>query len=169
MFIFECKYSMLNFKEDIHYISDKPCKQGHKMRYKKNNLCAICARFGAKSRSAKRKYDAEYNRSRIISQEPLARMRLHGAKARARKFNLPFDLDFEWMMERMDKCAVTNIPFELERTGEKQRSFAPSIDRIDPQKGYTKDNCRMVIGMYNRAKGEGTDEDVMRMVNELCR
>jgi hypothetical protein len=42
-----------------------------------------------------------------------------------------------------------------------------SIDKIDPKKGYTLENSRVVVWIYNAAKNIFTDEDVMRMANAL--
>jgi len=45
--------------------------------------------------------------------------------------------------------------------------FCPSLDRVDSSKGYTKDNVQLVCRIYNTAKGNGTKEDVMKMVDAL--
>jgi hypothetical protein len=48
------------------------------------------------------------------------------------------------------KCALTGIPFSLERVnGSRRRPFIPSIDRIDSKGGYTADNVRLVIWAMN--------------------
>lgn len=39
--------------------------------------------------------------------------------------------------------------------------WSPSLDRINPKIGYIDGNCRLVTWIYNRAKGSGTDEDVV--------
>ncbi len=77
------------------------------------------------------------------------------------------DLDLEWVQERLDvgRCEVTNIKFETINYGEGKRGYnhtpwTPSIDKIDPIKGYTKENCQMVVWAYNRAKGLW-GEDIM--------
>lgn len=65
-------------------------------------------------------------------------------------------------------CPVTGIPFDL-RPNEKSRSgrqtnpFAPSLDRLDPRKGYTNENTRVVIWHYNAMKGELSDAEVLRI------
>jgi hypothetical protein len=38
-----------------------------------------------------------------------------------------------------------------------------TIDKIDPRKGYTKDNCRVICWWYNCAKQQHTDEVMLNM------
>ncbi len=68
------------------------------------------------------------------------------------------------------KCEVTGLAFSLNRPKtrrESLRAWGPSVDRVDPLKGYTRDNCRLVCWMYNAAKGVSSDEDVMTMARAL--
>lgn len=51
------------------------------------------------------------------------------------------------------RCGVLGIPFNLRHRGIALRyPFMPSIDRIDPNKGFIKDNCRIVTNVVNQAK-----------------
>lgn len=92
------------------------------------------------------------------------------AKKRATKKNLDFTISKKWIFEILQKglCEVTNISFDLSRKG-MRNFYSPSIDRIDNTKGYTQDNCRVVIWGYNSAKGVDTDIDVMIMARALCK
>lgn len=80
-----------------------------------------------------------------------------GCHKRAKRNGWEFDLTTQWLEERAKKqlfrCAVTGVPFELKtasRRGRGKRNpFAPSIDRIDCTRGYTKDNVRLVIFAVN--------------------
>lgn len=99
----------------------------------------------------------------------------YAAKQRAIKRNLSFDLDVDWIIERLEgKCSVTNLPFQFVRTGNNygnRHSLTPSIDKVDPSKGYTKDNCRLVVWWYNVAKQQYNDLNVyhlcLAVVNSL--
>ena len=44
-----------------------------------------------------------------------------------------------------------------------------TIDRIDPKKGYTPENCQMVLFSYNAAKSINTHEDVMKLAKALVK
>lgn len=92
------------------------------------------------------------------------------ARQRAKRKGTPFDLDNEWAKARWTgRCELTNIEFEsgLGKGRSGPRMLSPSIDKIDPDKGYVKDNCRFVLHCVNTAKGTGTDEDLMRIAKAL--
>ena len=61
-------------------------------------------------------------------------------------------------------CSVTNLKFDLSFDETKLNPLAPSLDRIDPTLGYTIQNTRTVCWIFNRAKGDGSDEDVQMLV-----
>lgn len=90
---------------------------------------------------------------------------LESARHRAKKNNLPIDIDLEFLLELYEqqnkKCSLTGIEFELKRTeGEKVKytPFGPSIDKIEHNKGYTKDNIRLVCVMVNLSLNTFGDE-----------
>jgi hypothetical protein len=82
---------------------------------------------------------------------------------------MEFDLTREWAIEKMaGVCEVTGLPFELDKPdGYRFYPWAPSVDRIDCKRGYTQDNCRLVVWIYNMAKSEWCDEDVLKMARAL--
>lgn len=95
---------------------------------------------------------------------------LCAARDRAKKNNLEINLDREWVEQHLlpMKCEATGVDLVLERREECSHTpFRPSIDRIDNTKGYTKDNCRLVCVIYNKAKSDYNDEDVMKMAKGL--
>lgn len=65
---------------------------------------------------------------------------------------------------------MTGIPFELStgRGNGGADPWAPSLDQMDPSIGYTPENTRVVVWMFNAAKHIGTDADVRRMAEALC-
>ena len=62
-------------------------------------------------------------------------------------------LDYDWCLEKLSqlnyKCEITGIPF----TYEARSPTALSIDRINPNMGYTKENVRFVCWWINAAMG----------------
>lgn len=91
---------------------------------------------------------------------------LSGARHRARKFGLPFDLDREWCEARWTgRCELTEIQFLLNT--EIRGGFAPSIDKIVPEQGYIKSNCRFVLFAVNCLKHNGTDTEMYRVADAL--
>lgn len=121
------------------------------------------AREAARERAAKKAKTPKLKTTDDFLQALLRR-----AEARAEKKGWKFDLDEAWVQEHMasGKCEVTGICFGI---GGSKSPWQPSIDRIDSDKGYTKDNCQMVVWIYNRAKADGTHQNVMLMARALVR
>lgn len=100
-----------------------------------------------------------------------SRKLLSNARQRARKGDLPFELDREWIEVKLrrNRCEVTGLPFTFiagqGKGANRENAFGPSIDKIDPEGGYTRDNCRVVVNIYNTARGSAEDEALTR----LCR
>lgn len=84
----------------------------------------------------------------------------HRSKAQEMKC----DLTLDWLHDKFvaGKCEITGIPFDFDPPAKKgsKPPFTPSVDRIDPTKGYTMENCQVVVWCLNRAKGE-FDYDLM--------
>jgi hypothetical protein len=66
------------------------------------------------------------------------------------------------------KCEATGIDLVLEVDQTVEHSaFRPSVDRIDNKKGYTKENCRITSVIFNKAKCDYNDDDVIKMAQGL--
>ena len=63
-------------------------------------------------------------------------------------------------------CEVTNIPFVLQFL-QGTHPYSPTLDRIDPSKGYISGNVQVVIHMYNVCKSEWSHEAVMEFAQHL--
>jgi hypothetical protein len=96
---------------------------------------------------------------------------LNGAKYRAKKKNLECSLTYPWVVERLERgvCEMTGLPFVLEGKGKNNRPWSPSLDRIDNSKGYTPENTQVVVFLYNAAKNNATDTDVLMLAKALVR
>lgn len=97
------------------------------------------------------------------------------AKRRSNKFCEKPDITEEFLLELLEPgvCSVTGIPFSYEPIEKyKCNPYAPSIDRIDSNIGYIKQNVRMVIWQYNLMKGEISDSELLmiceRLINGNC-
>lgn len=86
---------------------------------------------------------------------------LNNAKQRAKLKNLPFEIDYKYLKDIYPKnniCPVLNIPFQLGYLSEikKNSDYAPSLDRIIPEKGYVKGNLIFVCNIVNRIKSDSS-------------
>ena len=91
-------------------------------------------------------------------------------KARSKKLNLPFNLTTDFIVNELKKgfCPKTGIEFTIDNNGKgwgNRKVSTPSVDKIDPSKGYTIDNVQIVCWWYNLAKATFTDQEVI----ELCK
>jgi len=84
------------------------------------------------------------------------------------------ELDIEWAQKRIDAgvCEFTGISFVYPKRGVGQQGFnhnpwGVSVDRIDPEKGYVKDNCRLVVWAFNRAKGKWCDDTMILLAKGI--
>jgi len=152
-------------------------------RYREKNRAVINARakeaqrrrradpiIGARIRQ-QRNANAKMHYARLRTAQPY-RMLVLSAKGRARKKQVPYDLTVQWAQERWTgRCELTGIPFELAYGRGKKggRPLSPSLDRIDPAKGYTQGNCRFVLQAINAFKGTMPDEEMLRLAEALLR
>ena len=105
----------------------------------------------------------------------------NSCKKRAQEKGLAFDLTIEWMMGKLKegKCEVTGFEFEITPFIDKSSvqldylklSYtSPSVDKIDASKGYTKDNCRLVLLAYNHLKSDKNfDMRLYKLCKKLCK
>ena len=90
----------------------------------------------------------------------------HGTKT-GRRFRDGNELTPEWIMDKLQKgfCEVTGLPFTYGL--ESRNPWSPSLDRVDPSIGYTIENTRVVVWIFNAAKNVFKDSDVMLMAHAL--
>lgn len=82
------------------------------------------------------------------------------AKGRARRRGLVFELTLEDLAIPA-LCPVLGIPLVLSvgRPGD----YSPSLDRIDPLQGYTRDNTMVVSYRANRLKSDAQLYELQRI------
>jgi hypothetical protein len=81
---------------------------------------------------------------------------LDAARKRAKAKGIVFNLTLE-DIEIPDVCPILGT--RLDGSSKKPpmiNTTAPSIDRLDPSKGYTKDNVRIICARANSLKGNAT-------------
>lgn len=84
---------------------------------------------------------------------------LQGARYRARQQVLEFDLTPDDILIPLD-CPYLGIPL-IHRKYEGRCFDSPSLDRIDPSKGYVKGNVEVVSELANRMKQDATKEQLI--------
>lgn len=90
---------------------------------------------------------------------------IRNAKMRELEFHLTKDEFWEIVARANGRCELTKIPFSTTNdTSSRRAPFAPSIDRIDCSKPYTKENCRLVCVCVNAALSDWGDAIFFTMV-----
>jgi hypothetical protein len=78
----------------------------------------------------------------------------------------------EQLMEKLRaneyRCALTGLEFYSDAGGS-YGPTRPSIDRIVPKGDYSDENTRVVLFGINGLRGEGSDADMYRIAEALCR
>jgi len=113
---------------------------------------------------------SEYHKKRY--KEDPSRVFLTGMRNRSKKRGWE---DVEWTLDEIREkmsgfCEVTGIPFDQERSGGDNhmgKPYVASPDRIDNSKGYTKDNTRWVVWIFNQMCGNFTDEQIKQFIEHL--
>jgi hypothetical protein len=63
------------------------------------------------------------------------------------------------------RCFYTGVPFEIVETARGMRR--PSIDRIDPTKGYTRENTVLCLVAINYLKNDYAAGDVVELLLDI--
>lgn len=84
---------------------------------------------------------------------------LAAAASRARKVGLPFSLTATDVLPVPEFCPILGLPLSF-ATGQRTDN-SPSIDRIDPGKGYVEGNWQWLSWRANRIKNDGSVVDIL--------
>jgi hypothetical protein len=94
--------------------------------------------------------------------------RYYGAKNRALKKNITFDINLDFLKElwisQKGLCAISNIKMTHSILEGKLRNNV-SIDRIDSKIGYTKDNIQLISNTVNMMKSDMLLEELKDFCN----
>jgi len=70
---------------------------------------------------------------------------------------------YNLLVKQNFRCAICNIPIMF-AGDEFPQHMRASIDRIDNNLGYTKDNIQLVSLPINHAKGRSNDSEVLNLI-----
>lgn len=95
----------------------------------------------------------------ILIDQPSKRL-YTSTKSRARELNLDFNLTEE-DLKIPNYCPILGIEIDSRTNdGHNRRMNSPSVDRLDPTKGYTKDNVIVCSWRANCLKWDGSFEEI---------
>lgn len=141
-----------------YYYTGITCKNGHdSKRFTHNGACYTCVQLASKKRyTYARHNDLIYRKKRIINQK--------------RNWCLRNKTDFDLTVENLNwpiNCPVLGIPLNYLDESTKDLKNAPSLDRIDPTKGYTADNVRVISNRANRLKLDASVQEIELLLSYM--
>lgn len=132
--------------------------------------------YRAKNPDACKGWHDRYRDRSYESPERRAKRLLAAARSRAKLYGVAFDLTLEWIVAKLEAgiCEATGLPFDISvlppRAERQSRTpaFSPSFDRIERGGGYTQDNVRVVVFIYNVARSDFDDNDLLTLAKALA-
>lgn len=108
-----------------------------------------------------RENNADYRKQKRLEKrrEDPRKTILYSAKHRAIKKGLDFNLTLDDIIIP-EICPVLGISLDLYQDTQKRSS--PSLDRIDPKLGYTKDNVQVISWLANTMKQDADKEHLLK-------
>jgi len=86
------------------------------------------------------------------------------ARTRAKNKSLPFDIDYDYIRSIIPShCPIFGVPLEWSASrGSKKGALpnSPSLDRIDPSKGYVKGNVWIISHRANQIKNNASHDEL---------
>jgi len=82
------------------------------------------------------------------------------ANTRGISFNLDFRKTMDLLIKQDNKCNLSNIEISLEEK-------TASLDRKDSSKGYTIRNVQWIHRNINYMKGNSSDEDTKKFIQQI--
>jgi hypothetical protein len=111
-------------------------------------------------------YCRECDSKRVYKAPDKRKILLNSAKARAKKNNLPFNLDIDDIV-LPEVCPIFGIKLEFNKRVCKDNSY--SIDKIDPTLGYVKGNIQIISFRANTMKSNATLEEIEMLYKYLLK
>jgi hypothetical protein len=104
-------------------------------------------------------------------EKQLMRTFLSNAKRRAKRKNLPFNLDKDYLKSIVQThCPVFKTSFVWECSGLGKgftKPNSPSLDRIIPELGYVKGNMVFISHLANKIKQDATEKELYAVADWL--
>ena len=150
-----CNIEKIGRKRDV----GKLCKKCNMKEVEKNN------RY--KRTKENKKTVAEYsaNHRKKYKDDDSFRLNklLHAAKTRAKVKNIEFNLTLNDLIDLFPKdrvCPALGIQLFWGSNGKGNRDNSPSLDKMDPNGGYTIDNVNIISWRANRLKSDSSIEEL---------
>jgi len=92
---------------------------------------------------------------------------LQAAKTRCKDTDIEFTVELQDLTPFPLTCPVLGIELDWLYEGRGGCDRSPSLDRLDPNQGYVKDNVAIISSKANRIKNDGNIEEVAAVLRWL--
>jgi hypothetical protein len=124
----------------------------------------LAARNASHKKYREKNLEAMRNRCKVWYYQNLDEVRLknlfRNARTRAKRLGLEFSITIEDIVIP-EYCPIFGI--KIESGFDSGRENSPSVDRIIPEKGYTKDNIQVISYLANRVKNNATLDQLIQI------
>lgn len=124
-----------------------------RQKAKEKKICIVCCARNAEPKKVSCQKCLDTHNSYIIKSgeniDVLAKRMLMGARRRAKKYNLPFNIDIS-DIKIPENCPILDI--ELKKGKGSLSPNSPTLDKIIPEKGYVKGNVKVISHKANFLK-----------------
>lgn len=166
-----CRNEREQSRRDIKRQYDKIYRTENAQRIKENQRRYYAENFERLSDRKKRyknqrkEYFNALDRERSLNIAARAKKIWNSARRDGPKRGHSFNICYEQILGMLMKetCAVSGIKFDLKPSKERVNPFAPSLDRIDNDRGYEPDNVQLVCNMFNLGKSDCSQIDFISM------
>lgn len=166
-------------------VEGKPCKVcGTTLKYQRSDghiRCVQCTAVKSKERYEKgggyKGYPKSYRNANKEKYSELSKQRYQNdttkyvyhmikrAEHRAKKNGLDFNLTVDDIVIP-DLCPILGVPLIIGE-GKGPKPFSPSLDKIDPEKGYVKGNVIIISMRANQIKSNASINEIEKVYNYL--
>ena len=130
--------------------------------------CSVVCGNRARSRRHYKNNPDTYKEKRSRENSCVEKRIYTRVKSRAKKDGTEFNLDLSDIVVPTH-CPVLGLELGLVNQGSGYHTNSPSLDRIDPTKGYTKGNVRVISARANLLKSDATAHELRLVLADLER
>ncbi len=122
--------------------------------YGKSEYLADPEKFKTRSRNNSRRPEVKIRARQRKLDNPALDL-FYGAKKRSKQTGILFDIDMDDVIIP-ERCPILGVPLKNHRGSPGPGPDSPTIDRIIPDKGYTKGNIQIISLRANIMKSDAT-------------
>lgn len=155
--------------DSVDYEANKEKNRARHKAYREANRDKERARHKAYREANKEKEAARHKAYYEANKEKVKeRYMLTGARKRAKKNNIPFNLTEDYLKSIYPSdmiCPVLGFEMSVGKDENGWMDTSPSLDRIVPEKGYVQGNVVVISMRANAIKRDATPEELRKIAD----